>query len=124
MRRAGSLRALVVLVLAAACRRAAADDHRVAGIGDPEQGRNAIARYGCGSCHVVPGVDDAVGMVCPPLIHWSRRGYIAGRLPNTPADLVHWIVAPQAIEPGTAMPMLGVSVSDARNIAAYLYTLR
>jgi cytochrome c1 len=63
-------------------------------------------------------------MVGPPLIQWSRRAYLAGRLPNTPSDLVHWIVAPQAIEPGTAMPMLGVSVEEARNIAAYLYTLR
>jgi cytochrome c len=31
---------------------------------------------------------------------------------------------PQSIEPGTAMPNLGVSDGRARDIAAYLYTLR
>jgi len=31
---------------------------------------------------------------------------------------------PQSIEPGTAMPALGVSEARARDIAAYLYTLR
>jgi cytochrome c2 len=117
-------RVVLLLLLAGACGRAAADEPRTAGVGNPERGRTAIARYGCGTCHLVPGIRDAVGLVGPPLMHWSRRGYIAGRLPNTPADLVHWIVAPQAIEPGTAMPMLGISVDEARDIAAYLYTLR
>jgi cytochrome c2 len=115
---------LALLVLLAGCGRAAADEARVSGIGDPGLGRAAITRYGCGSCHLIPGVRGAVGMVGPPLIHWSRRAYIAGALPNTPGDLVRWIVAPQAIQPGTAMPMLGVSPDEARNIAAYLYTLR
>jgi cytochrome c len=124
MRRDRSLRLTLILLLTGACGRAAADDNGYAGIGDPDRGRSAIAQYGCGSCHLVPGIRDAVGMVGPPLIHWSRRAYIAGRLANTPDNLVHWIVAPQAIEPGTAMPMLGVSVDEARNIAAYLYTLR
>ncbi|PRY20191.1 hypothetical protein CLV70_12572 [Pseudosporangium ferrugineum] len=30
---------------------------------------------------------------------------------------------PQAVEPGTAMPDLGVTSTDARDIAAYLFTL-
>jgi cytochrome c2 len=122
--RRGTKSLALFLLLAAACGRAAADDSGASRIGDPELGRVAIARYGCGSCHLVPGVRGADGMVGPPLIQWSRRAYIAGRLPNTPSDLVQWIVAPQAIEPGTAMPMLGVSVDEARDIAAYLYTLR
>jgi cytochrome c len=120
----GSIPSVLMLLFAGACGRAAADDAGASRIGNPELGRVAIARYGCGSCHLIPGVRGAEGMVGPPLIQWSRRAYIAGRLPNTPSDLVQWIVAPQAIEPGTAMPMLGVSVNEARNIAAYLYTLR
>jgi len=124
MRRDVSLRFTLILLLAGACGHAAADDTALARIGDPEQGQSAITRYGCGSCHVVPGVSGAVGLVGPPLVQWSRRTYIAGRLPNTPDNLVHWIVAPQAIAPGNAMPMLGVSIDEARNIAAYLYTLR
>lgn len=111
-------------LLIAGCGRAAADDGGGSAGGSPAEGRAAITRYGCGSCHMIPGVPGASGLVGPPLIHWSRRSYIAGRLPNTPGDLIRWIVAPQAIEPGTAMPTLGVSAAEARNIAAYLYTLR
>ena len=45
-------------------------------------------------------------------------------LRNTPANLVRWIREPQAVVPGNAMPDMGVSEADARDIAAYLYTLR
>ncbi len=30
---------------------------------------------------------------------------------------------PQGVEPGTAMPNLGVTATDAQDIAAYLFTL-
>jgi cytochrome c1 len=69
-------------------------------------------------------VDGAVGLVGPPLIHFARRSYIAGELPNTGQNLIRWIRSPRSVEPGTDMPDLGVSESDARNMAAYLYTLR
>ncbi len=65
----------------------------------------------------------ANGMVRPPLNAWSQRVYIAGQLPNTPANLIGWLQNPQAFRPGSAMPNLGVSETDARNMAAYLYTL-
>ena len=58
------------------------------------------------------------------MFFWSKRTFIAGEVPNTPDFLVRWIEVPQAIEPGTAMPNLGVPEGDARDIAAYLYTLR
>jgi cytochrome c1 len=63
-------------------------------------------------------------MVGPPLDHFSRRGYIAGELPNSATNLDRWIENPQRIEPGTAMPYLGVSARDAQDITAYLYTLK
>ena len=63
-------------------------------------------------------------LVGPPLDHFARRGFIAGQLPNTFDNLVRWIESPQSVEPGTAMPNLGVPEPLARNIAAYLYTLR
>jgi cytochrome c1 len=44
-------------------------------------------------------------------------------LPNSADNLVRWIQHPRTIEPKTAMPDLGVSNQDARDIAAYLYTL-
>jgi len=73
---------------------------------------------------VVPGVRQALGMVGPPLTTFGRRAYIAGEAPNTARSLIQWIMSPQSIEPGTAMPALGVSEAQARDIAAYLYTLR
>ncbi|HWQ13211.1 MAG TPA: c-type cytochrome [Roseiflexaceae bacterium] len=92
--------------------------------GDAERGRMIIRSYGCGSCHVVPGVPGANGSVGPPLTEFARRAYIAGALPNNPDNLVRWIVNPQAVEPGTAMPTIGLSEEEARHIAAYLATLR
>jgi cytochrome c2 len=96
---------------------------RIAGA-DPEKGRADIQTFGCGSCHMIPGVRAADGLVGPPLIHWSRRTYIAGEVANTPDFLVRWIEVPQAIEPGTAMPNLGVPEGSAKDMAAYLYTLK
>ena len=91
--------------------------------GDAERGRRAIASYGCGSCHIIPGVREARGTVGPPLNGWANRHYIAGNLPNNPEDLMRWVMNPQEVEPGTAMPDMGVTDQDARDIAAYLYTL-
>ncbi len=62
-------------------------------------------------------------MVGPPLDDWSERRFIAGSFPNEPEMLVQWIRFPQAIEPGNAMPNMGVTEQDARDISAYLYTL-
>lgn len=92
--------------------------------GDPVRGAVALQAYGCGSCHSIPGIADAEALVGPPLDAWGDRQYIAGRLLNEPELLVEWIRFPQAIEPGTVMPNLGVSEQDARDMGAYLYTLR
>lgn len=73
---------------------------------------------------MIPGVSGANGLVGPPLIKWSGRSFIAGEVPNNPENLITWITVPQSIEPGTVMPNLGVLDEDARDIAAYLYTLR
>ena len=91
--------------------------------GNPHRGRQLILEKGCGACHTVPGIYQARGMVGPPLFFWSRRTLIAGELPNTPANLVRWLKNPPAVEPGTAMPNLGLSDQQARDIAAYLYTI-
>ena len=89
-----------------------------------ERGKQQIVAYGCGSCHVIPGVGQATGLVGPPLTHFAKRAYIAGEVPNNPDFLTQWIAVPQSIEPGTAMPNLGVSYGKARDIATYLYTLK
>ncbi len=86
-----------------------------------ETGRRLIVSYGCGACHSIPGVPGANGTVGPPLDHFYEHMYIAGRLTNTEDNLVTWIRNPQQVIPGDAMPNMGVSESDARDIAAYLY---
>jgi mono/diheme cytochrome c family protein len=91
--------------------------------GDPRRGRDMVATYGCGSCHVIPGVDNARGTVGAPLTDFGDRHYIAGSLLNTPENLTLWILAPESVEPGTAMPAVGVSAEDAWDIAAYLLSL-
>jgi len=88
--------------------------------GNRAAGASAITHYGCGSCPTIPGVKGADALVGPPLIHWAHRSFVAGKLPNTPPNLEHWIEDPQSVWPGNAMPTLGVTPEDARNIAAYL----
>lgn len=92
--------------------------------GDVHRGAALINQYRCGACHLIPGIHDARGMVGPPLIYFAQRTFIAGEVPNSPANLVQWIRSPKSIEPGTAMPDLGLSEQEARDVAAYLYTLR
>jgi len=125
---AWSLAAVCVAAVCAAASVTACDDtgggsFRGVDGGDPARGVRALGTYGCGSCHMIPGVDGANGNVGPPLTAFGRRTYVAGLLPNTQENLVHWIQQPQAVSPGNAMPNLGVTDRDARDIAAYLYTL-
>jgi mono/diheme cytochrome c family protein len=87
---------------------------------DLERGRVALTQYACNACHKIPGVTGPDTLVGPPLHDLARRQYIAGRLPNNAADLVQWIQDPQKINPQSAMPALGVTESDARDMAAYL----
>jgi cytochrome c len=97
---------------------------RVGDLGNPEHGRQLITAYGCGACHMIPGVHAARGKVGPPLLYFGERTMIAGELPNTPTNLAQWIQHPRSVEPKTAMPELGVSQDEANDIAAYLYSLR
>lgn len=92
--------------------------------GNPQLGAVDIVRFGCGACHIIPGIGNAAGLAGPPLIRWSERGFIAGEVANTGPNLIRWIMDPQAIEPNTDMPDLGVSEDQARDIAAYLFTIR
>jgi cytochrome c len=91
--------------------------------GDADRGRALLAREPCGGCHEIPGVAGAQGRVGPPLSHFAGRAFIGGRATNTPDNLVRWIQDPRQIEPGTAMPPTPLSEREARDVAAYLYTL-
>jgi cytochrome c1 len=122
MRRALAL-AFVAGVLIAGCARPGEPVPAVAG-GRAEAGRNALASHPCVNCHVIPGVPGSRGVVGPPLSSWAGRAYVGGRLTNTPENVVRWIRAAPAFDPEVAMPEMGVSEQDARDMAAYLFTLR
>jgi cytochrome c len=115
--------AIVTAGLACSHRDRVEEARRLTG-GDPDRGRWAIRKYGCASCHSVPGVLGANGLVGPPLDRMASRMVLAGHLPNTPANMVRWIQHPQRLRRDTAMPDTGVTEPEARDIAAYLYTLR
>jgi cytochrome c len=115
----------VCCVAASACdhgrteREAAALAH-----GSPRHGQQLIKAYGCGSCHAIPGIPGADATVGPPLAGIAARSYIAGVLTNEPDHMVRWLIDPPAVDSLTAMPRVGLSVRDAHDVAAYLYTLR
>jgi len=113
------------LLLACGCERERfAEAGQLTGGGDARAGMAAIRKYGCSGCHIIQGIEQAHGLVGPPLDHFAYRVYIAGMLPNTPDNLMHWIQKPQEVVPSNAMPDMGVNEKDSRDIAAYLYTLR
>lgn len=92
--------------------------------GHVDAGKIAIARYACTACHAIPGTGDAQGNVGPALKGIAVRAEIAGRLANSPDNLIRWLRHPQHVAPGNGMPEQGVTATDARDMAAYLYTLR
>jgi len=100
------------------------EDRTTTGGGNADRGKQLIGQYGCTACHIVPGVQGPRGMVGPPLDHIGSRNMIAGKLPNTPENLMRWLQNPQAMDPMNAMPNLGITPKDSQDIAAYLYTLK
>lgn len=90
---------------------------------DVERGRELTAEYGCGACHVIPGVPDARGRVGPKLEDFGNQMYVAGVMKNTSENVALWIRLPRAISAQTAMPDLHVTEEEARQIAAFLRTV-
>lgn len=115
---------VAALVLVCACARDTRRDAAELTGGDPAKGRLAIRRIGCGGCHQIPGVGSARGSVGPSLAGIATRSVIAGKWGNSPENLVAWIRHPQSLSRGNVMPEMDVAEAEARDIAAYLYTLR
>lgn len=92
--------------------------------GHVDAGKVSIQRYGCGACHQIPGISAAEGQVGPSLVAIGTRSVIAGVLVNNPDNLVRWLRHPQGVVPGNGMPDLGITEREARDIAAYLYTIK
>jgi cytochrome c1 len=89
--------------------------------GDPSRAPPLMTRYGCAGCHTIDGIPGADGRVGPPLNELIERVYIGGAVPNNAGNLVGWLLDPPRFAPHAAMPPPGLSESEARDIAAYLY---
>lgn len=124
MKRPYVLTSLPALLLIVACNREQKTQAKSATGGDPERGKAAIERYGCNACHIIPGIPGPKGMVGPPLQHIASRAYIGGKFANNPETMIKWLQNPPAFDPQSAMPSLGVTEADSRDITAYLLTLK
>lgn len=91
--------------------------------GDSAAGGQDLYRLGCGSCHTIPGIVGAHGKVGPSLEGIASHSYVAGQLPNQPPNLERWIQHPHSFHPDSLMPELGVTDTESRDIAAYLYSM-
>jgi mono/diheme cytochrome c family protein len=107
-----------------ACTHGEADAMALTHGGNAARGKELIRTYGCGSCHTIPRVTGAEASVGPSLQGEATRAYIAGVLPNVPENMIRWIMNPPGVDDKTAMPNLHVTATDARDIAAYIYTLQ
>lgn len=117
----------VVMMLASlapfACSDGSASENaELATGGNAGRGAAIIRDRGCGACHMIDGIAGAHGLGGPTLENFAARPYIARSLTNTPDQVVRWIMDPQAIDPKTVMPDLGLSEAEARDVTAYLYS--
>lgn len=113
---------MVLLTLGACADKT--DAPRVIVGADAREGLAVVERVGCAACHRIPGVAWPKGQVGGDLSGFARRSLIAGRLPNQPDVLVPWLQNPSALSPETGMPPMPLSDAEARDVAAYLYTLQ
>ena len=85
-----------------------------------EQAQITLRQYACDTCHIIGDMVGPYTHVGPSLENWHRRKFIAGVLPNTPDNLVRWIMDPQEVSAHTLMPDLNVTEPHARTMARYL----
>ncbi|MGQ3095665.1 MAG: c-type cytochrome [Roseateles sp.] len=94
------------------------------GNADASRGRQLVADKGCVACHSFPDVRWPRGGLGPSLENFARQNLIAGRLPNQPGVLMQFVRDAPALVPGTAMPTTPMTDQEARDVTAYLLTLK
>lgn len=122
MGKIGAVASAVGLLGLAACADKAEAPRALAGA-DAAEGLRLIRKHGCGACHAIPGVAWPEGRTGGSLAGVGARPMIAGRLPNQPAVMAAFVRDAPSLLPDTGMPPMPVSEAEARDVAAYLYTL-
>ena len=125
VRIAGLTALIIVVVIGAAASywmrtKASEREQQAAGLtgGNVARAPEILRQYGCVACHTVRGVAAAGGLLGPNL---SDREKL---LTKKPQELIAYIVNPKASNPKTVMPTTGISEPEARDIVAYLLSLR
>jgi cytochrome c oxidase subunit II len=89
-----------------------------------QHGQTVFVTSRCSMCHKIRGTQ-AYGTIGPELTHLaSRETLAAGTLPNSRGHLAGWILDPQSVKPGTAMPPTPLAPDDLQDLIAYLEILR
>lgn len=121
---------VLLLTIATACNRGEAAKtsggaSAPAAIGNAGRGPELAAQYGCNVCHIIPGVEGPQGSLGPSLQGLGSRPTISmGAVQNTPANLVQFIQNPAALNPQSSMPPMAIAENDAKDLVAYLVTLK
>lgn len=88
-----------------------------------ERGRDIYMSSACVYCHTIAGTPSN-GTLGPDLTHLASRETIAaGMLENNPGNLAGWIIDPQHIKPGSAMPGVHLTGEELQALLDYLNSL-
>ena len=117
---------ILLVTIALSCRETpAAQQPPPAASGDAARGKQLVAQYACNVCHVVPGTQGPQGSLGPSLAGVASRPSISnGTVENTPDHLRQFLQSPASLNPQSSMPPIGMPDADARDLAAFLLTLR
>lgn len=117
----GGVIALAVMLCACADK---SDPPRTLMGADANRGLAVMERVGCAACHDTPGIAWPRGRTGPSLQGFADSTLIAGQFPNRPDRLIPFLKDAPSMAPATAMPAMPLTEAEARDVAAYLYTLR
>lgn len=114
---------MLLALLTAACADKSGGPREIVGA-DPARGLEIAGKVGCAACHETPGIAWPRGETGPSLDGFGDSPLIAGRFPNQPDQLVRWVRDAPSMAPETAMPATPITEAEARDVAAWLYTLQ
>ncbi|MBE1529878.1 cytochrome c1 [Sphingopyxis sp. OAS728] len=112
-----------MLMVVSACAPTAIEPP-VADVRAVARGKAAAVRLGCGACHDMPGVGWPKGTIGPSLAGIGDRALIAGKVPNGEPQLAAFVRDAPSQVPESGMPAVPMTSSEARDIAAWLRSLR
>jgi cytochrome c2 len=116
------MKRVLLMILLVGCKRAEAP---VPVVGDVERGRQLAAQYACSVCHKIPGTQGPQGVLGPALTGVASRPVISlGAVENTPENMARFIRNAPGMNPNTSMPPVPMSDADARDLVAFLMTLK